>query len=278
MEVYSVDLQGKKIRVPFSYQMPLSRGGLESLLHLFSLSLIFIFTSAATFEIRNQCPYTVWAAGMPDVGGRRLDTGETWIISVAANTTPGRIWGRTNCSFNDSGRGTCQSGDCDGVLECKVSGSQPVTITEFALNQYANTDFFVVSLVNGFNIPLEFSPMAGCDQRIRCSADINGQCPVELRAPGGCNHPCTVFHASVYCCTNLSSCQPTYISNFFKEKCPDAYSYSQDDASAMFTCPGGTNYRVLFCPSGASTNRSRPSPPTGKDQGNFCLLQLSSNK
>ncbi|XP_068654028.1 G-type lectin S-receptor-like serine/threonine-protein kinase At1g11330 [Aristolochia californica] len=229
--------------------------------------MIFVLTSGASFEIRNQCPYTVWAAGMPDAGGRRLDTGEAWIIPMAANTTAGRIWGRTNCSFDNSGRGTCQTGDCDGLLECKSYGSAPATLAEFALNRVGKMDFLDISLVNGFNIPLEFSPMTGCDQRIRCSADINGQCPVELRAPGGCNHPCTVFKASVYCCTNATSCQPTYISNFFKEKCPDAYSYSQDDTSALFNCPGGTNYRVIFCPSGASTDRFRSSSPTGNNQG-----------
>nr|AAB24023.1 AP24=osmotin homolog {N-terminal} [tomato, Peptide Partial, 27 aa] [Solanum lycopersicum] len=27
----------------------------------------------ATFEVRNNCPYTVWAASTPIGGGRRLD-------------------------------------------------------------------------------------------------------------------------------------------------------------------------------------------------------------
>jgi hypothetical protein len=29
---------------------------------------------------------------------------------------------------------------------------------------------------------------------------------------------------------------------------PDAYSYPKDDATSIYTCPGGTNYQVIFCP------------------------------
>ncbi|KAL0329760.1 UNVERIFIED_CONTAM: Thaumatin-like protein [Sesamum radiatum] len=95
---------------------------------------------------------------------------------------------------------------------------------------------------------MEFSPNSGgCSRGIRCTADINGQCPARLRAPGGCNNPCTVFKDDKYCC-NSGSCGPTPESMFFKQRCPDAYSYPKDDQTSIFTCPGGTNYRVVFCP------------------------------
>ncbi|KAF3451222.1 hypothetical protein FNV43_RR07315 [Rhamnella rubrinervis] len=103
-------------------------------------------------------------------------------------------------------------------------------------------------LVDGFNVPMEFSPTSnGCTRVIRCTADINGQCPNELKAPGGCNNPCTVFKTDQYCC-NSGSCEPTDYSKFFKSRCPDAYSYPKDDQTSTFTCPGGTNYKVVFCP------------------------------
>nr|AJE25829.1 thaumatin-like protein 1 [Corydalis cava] len=211
---------------------------------LFSLLSSNSFTDAATFEIRNQCPYTVWAAAVPG-GGRRLENGQTWTINVNAGTTGARIWGRTNCNFDGSGRGSCQTGDCNGVLECSAFGRPPNTLAEFALNQFQNLDFIDISLVDGFNIPMDFS---GC-RGIRCSADINGQCPNELRVPGGCNNPCTTFGGNQYCCTNgPGTCGPTNYSRFFKERCPTSYSYPQDDPTSTFTCPGGTNYRVVFCP------------------------------
>ncbi|KAL8556896.1 hypothetical protein ACS0TY_004393 [Phlomoides rotata] len=182
------------------------------------------------------------------MGGRRLDSGQTWTVTAPAGTTQARIWPRTGCSFDGAGRGRCQTGDCNGVLECRSYGVPPNTLAEYALNQFNNLDFFDISLVDGFNVPMEFSPSSGsCSRGIRCTADINGQCPSQLRAPGGCNNPCTVFKTDQYCC-NSGNCGPTEYSRFFKERCPDAYSYPKDDQTSTFTCPGGTNYRVVFCP------------------------------
>lgn len=204
-------------------------------------------TIEATIEVRNNCSYNVWAAAVPG-GGRRLYRGQSWIFSVPAGTTGGRIWGRTNCNFDASGRGKCQTGDCDGLLQCQGYGSPPNTLAEYALNQYNNLDFFDISLVDGFNVPMEFSPTSnGCTRGIRCSGNITEECPNQLKAPGGCNSPCTVFKTDEYCC-NSGSCSPTGFSNFFKARCPDAYSYPKDDTTNTFTCPGGMNYRVTFCP------------------------------
>ncbi|KAF8412301.1 hypothetical protein HHK36_000262 [Tetracentron sinense] len=209
-------------------------------------SVFFAFTHAATFEILNQCPNTVWAAAVPG-GGQQLNQGQTWTINVPAGTTQARIWGRTNCNFDGNGQGKCETGDCGGVLQCSGYGTPPNTLAEYALNQFNNMDFFDISLVDGFNIRMDFSPTTGNCRGIRCSADINGQCPNELKAPGGCNNPCTVFKTDEYCC-NSGTCVPTTFSKFFKDRCPDAYSYPKDDQTSTFTCPSGTNYKVVFCP------------------------------
>ncbi|KAL5552108.1 hypothetical protein UlMin_002284 [Ulmus minor] len=232
-----------------------SSTNLPMLFFILFFSHLILSSYAATFQIQNQCTYTVWAAASPG-GGRRLDRGQTWTINVPAGTAMARIWGRTNCNFDGSGRGRCQTGDC-GMLECQGWGQPPNTLAEYALNQFNNLDFIDISLVDGFNIPMTFSPITNqerCSTRaIQCTADINGQCPNELRAPGGCNNPCTVFKTNEYCCTNgPGSCRPTNFSKFFKERCPTSYSYPQDDPSSTFTCPGGTNYRVVFCPTGSS--------------------------
>ncbi|CAI9784555.1 unnamed protein product [Fraxinus pennsylvanica] len=217
---------------------------------IFVLSLYALFfhcTNAATFNIRNHCPFTVWAAGVPG-GGRQLRSGQTWRIDVAAGTTAARIWARTGCSFDRSGHGRCQTGDCNGLYQCQDYGAPPNTLAEYSLNQSNNLDFFDISLVEGFNVPMEFSPTSGwCNRGIHCTADINGQCPNELRAPGGCNNACTVFKSDQYCC-NFGSCSETNYSRFFKDRCRDAYSYPKDNHASTFTCPGGTNYRVVFCP------------------------------
>ncbi|CAL5356107.1 hypothetical protein CsSME_00044953 [Camellia sinensis var. sinensis] len=225
-------------------------GYLANALPFLLLLSLFISTDAAVFTISNNCPYTVWAAATPG-GGVQLNRGQAWTINVAPGTAMARIWGRTNCNFDGSGRGRCETGDCGGVLQCTGWGVPPNTLAEYALNQFNNLDFFDISLVDGFNIPIQFSPTRNPIDKchpISCTADINGQCPDVLRAPGGCNNPCTVFQTPEYCCTS-GPCSPTNYSMFFKKNCPDAYSYPQDDASSTFTCPGGTtDYNVVFCP------------------------------
>ncbi|GFZ01748.1 osmotin 34 [Actinidia rufa] len=164
------------------------------------LLIAFLFTcgQAATFNIINNCPFTVWAAAVPG-GGQQLDGGQTWTINPSAGTAGARVWARTGCNFDGAGRGTCQTGDCNGLLQCQAYGAPPNTLAEYALNQFNNLDFFDISLVDGFNVPMEFSPTSdGCTRGIKCTADINGQCPNELRAPGGCNNPCTVFKTDEY--------------------------------------------------------------------------------
>ncbi|CAL9042890.1 unnamed protein product [Musa banksii] len=215
----------------------------STILSFLLFALLLALSRAVTFEIVNGCPFTVWPAAVPG-GGRQLDQGQTWSLDVNPGTTGGRIWARTGCSFDGSGSGSCQTGDCGGLLKCEAYGSPPNTLAEFTLNQFSNLDFFDVSLVDGFNVPMEF----GSCRAIRCSADINGQCPAELRTPGGCNNPCTVFKTDEYCCTS-GSCGPTNYSEFFKSNCPDAYSYPKDDATSTFACPGGGDYKVIFCPS-----------------------------
>ncbi|KAI3835474.1 hypothetical protein MKX03_034564, partial [Papaver bracteatum] len=139
-----------------------------------------------------------------------------------AGTTQARIRGRTKCNFDGNGRGSCQTGDCNGRLRCTGFGKPPNTLAEYALNQFNNLDFFDISLVDGFNVPMSFTPTSGC-RGIKCTADINGQCPKQLKAPGGCNNPCTVFRTDKYC-YNSGSCGPTALSKYFKKRCPNAYS------------------------------------------------------
>ena len=212
--------------------------------------LLFTLAHGATFDVTNNCGYPVWAAGVPG-GGKLLNTGEKWTITANPGQTQARIWGRTNSQFDASGRGSCETGDCNGMLECQGYGKAPNTLAEYSLKQYADQDFIDMSVIDGFNIPMEFSAVAGgpCTRVIKCNADIIGQCPNELRVPGGCNGPCPVFGTEEHCCNNSgNSCAPTDLSRFFKERCPDVYSFPKDDPTSLFTCASGTNYNVIFCP------------------------------
>lgn len=209
--------------------------------------LLFVVHSHGIFiRVQNNCPYTLWPAAVPG-GGRRLDSGQTWTIGYPS-TKSVKIWARTNCTFDSSGKGKCLTGDCDGLLECKDLGAEPATLAEYGLNSFARKDYYDISVMKGFNVPLSLTPTSnGCTKSIRCAADLTAQCPNELKTAGGCHNPCKVFKTTEYCC-GLGRCQPTNLSRFFKSRCRDAFTYPEDDPTSTFTCPAGTSYRVVFCP------------------------------
>ncbi|KNA04280.1 hypothetical protein SOVF_201090 [Spinacia oleracea] len=220
-------------------------------LSIFSLLLVFTsliatLTHAATFTVTNRCSYTIWAGAVPG-GGKQLNSGDTWVVTANPGQTGGRIWPRTGCTQTGPDGLRCITGDCGGKIQCTSYGQPPNTLAEYGLRQFNNLDFYDISLVDGFNVPMSFLPVSGCGRGPSCTVDLIGQCPNQLKAAGGCNNPCTVFKTDNYCC-NSGSCGPTDFSRYFKGKCPDAYSYPKDDASSTFTCPSGTNYRVTFCP------------------------------
>ena len=79
--------------------------------------------------ITNNCPETIYPGILsqsgigPGTGGFELSAGTGKTFSVSENWQ-GRVWGRTNCSFNSYGTGSasgrgpaCSTGDC-GALSC----------------------------------------------------------------------------------------------------------------------------------------------------------------
>uniref|UniRef100_A0A0E0FEH6 Thaumatin-like protein n=1 Tax=Oryza meridionalis TaxID=40149 RepID=A0A0E0FEH6_9ORYZ len=115
--------------------------------------------NAATFTITNRCSFTVWPAATPVGGGTQLNPGQAWTINVPAGTSSGRVWGRTGCSFDGAGRGSCQSADCGGALSCSLSGRPPLTLAEFTIG--GNQDFYDLSVIDGYNLAMSFSCSSG---------------------------------------------------------------------------------------------------------------------
>lgn len=131
---------------------------------LLTLSLISSFNSiqSATFTLTNQCTYPVWTgllsgAGTPPLPttGFPLESSQSNSVSIPPNWS-GRIWGRTLCSTDSSGRFSCVTGDCGSrTVECNGGGAAPpATLAEFTLNGANGLDFYDVSLVDGYNLPM----------------------------------------------------------------------------------------------------------------------------
>lgn len=161
------------------------------------------------------------------------------------------------------------TGDCgSGQLECNGLGAAPpVTLAEFTLGT-GGQDFYDVSLVDGYNMPMivEGSGGSGLCASTGCITDLNRQCPSELRVGDGdaCKSACEAFGSPEYCCSGAFStpatCKPSVYSEMFKAACPRSYSYAYDDATSTFTCTGA-DYTVTFCPSSPSQKSSREATP-----------------
>jgi hypothetical protein len=234
------------------------------------LNLNVAVAVSKSFTISNSCEYTVWpgilssagSAGM-DSTGFSLSPGESRTMSVPSGWS-GRLWGRTLCATDDGGKFSCVTGDCgSGKQECADGGAAPpATLAEFTMDGSGGMDFYDVSLVDGYNLPLLVAPRGGepgaggnCAPT-GCVADLNGACPADLRVASGaaCRSACEAFGSPQYCCNgeygNPGTCRPSAYSQFFKNACPRAYSYAYDDATSTFTCAGGgTEYAITFCPS-----------------------------
>eukprot|EP01018_Ginkgo_biloba_P040505 Gb_26341 [translate_table: standard] len=75
----------------------------------------------------------------------------------------------------------CTTGDCGKVLKCNNAGGvPPVTLAEFTLGEAK--DFYDVSLVDGYNVPLKISAVGGSGdcRTAGCTSDLNTKCPSEL--------------------------------------------------------------------------------------------------
>ncbi|XP_062117603.1 thaumatin-like protein 1b [Humulus lupulus] len=235
-----------------------------------SLALVFIFVAGAnatTITIKNNCQRTIWPATLtgdqkPQLSttGFELAPGATQSVDIPAGTWTGRFWGRDRCSTDASGRFMCATGDCgSGRVECNgLSGAPPATLIELTIGGDGGKDFYDVSNVDGFNVPASVAPQGGSGecQQSSCPVNINDACLAELQYKSGndvvgCLSACTKFNEDRYCCRGAfdkpETCPPTDYSNFFEQKCPQAYSYAYDDKTSTFTCTG-SNYLITFCP------------------------------
>ncbi|MQM15649.1 hypothetical protein Taro_048599 [Colocasia esculenta] len=232
------------------------------LLVFFCFGCACLASECRMFYVRNNCPYPVWPAtlGSPQLPQTGFLLQSSAAVPLAAPPRwSGRLWGRSLCSMDPSGRFSCATGDCGtGQLACDGAGGvPPATLTEFTLDGDDGNDYYDVSNVDGFNIPVMVTPLGGSGCRTAsCAANMNALCPGELQVVSGgcvvaCKSGCLAFGTDAYCCTagfgSPESCKPTNYSVVFKSACPLARSYAYDNDGSALTC-AGVDYLVDFCP------------------------------
>jgi len=246
----------------------------------------FIFISGATartFTVYNACPFTIWPAMFTDLhvaaNVPSFQTGwEAAAFTKVSFTVPdnwkaGRIWGRRNCNFaTNPGPNSCLTGGCNGGLVCDRNtgtGVPPASVAEWTLQGDGNRDFYDVSLVDGYNLPMRISNNVGCPVA-ECAKDLGPGCPAQLKGPFdstgfpvGCKSACFANldgnqANSANCCSGSHNSPATCPSSgvafysYFKSNCPRTYVYAYDESSgtALFTCDSGlrADYTLTFCP------------------------------
>ncbi|XP_070045133.1 thaumatin-like protein 1 [Nicotiana tabacum] len=232
-------------------------------------SVFFLYGSYATkFTIKNNCDHTIWPATQTSQGatiptGFLLASKATQTLEIP-NSWSGRLWARYLCA--QYGRNfTCVSGDCaTGQITCNGAGGiPPITIVQFTLSSWSGgNDFYSVSIVDGFNLPVSVIPINRPDcSQIGCLVDLNDvhcaeQDEFEVRDQGnnviGCKSACMAYQRDDLCCTGAYSspqtCKPSSYSKEYKGFCPNSYTYPFDE-DALFTCTGA-DYMIIFCPWG----------------------------
>ncbi|KAI8150138.1 thaumatin [Fennellomyces sp. T-0311] len=199
--------------------------------------------SAAKVVIKNQCGYDLQLGklnnGESDVETAELAQGSSKTYTVDSKWQ-GRFWARE-----------------------KGAGTFPASLAELTFKGHAGYDFYDVSFVDGFNIPVSMEPInpheENTDDKYRCGTPTCGKlpsCPEYLKVyedgkEVGCNSACSKFGTDEYCCAGdhdtPDKCPPSSYSKDVKESCPDVYTYAYDDLTSTYMCQAD-GYTVTFCP------------------------------
>ncbi|CAL9113712.1 unnamed protein product, partial [Musa acuminata var. zebrina] len=164
----------------------------------FFVAVLISGAHSTTFNFKNNCPDPVWPASLNNSDkvalsqtGFQLDSGASFSLD-APPAWGGHLWARHKCSTDSSGRFSCLSGDCGtGQVACNgAGGAPPTTLVEFTLQGDGGKDFYDVSCVVGFNVPVgsnkDMLPSGGsnCDST-SCRTNINARCPRVADAGAG---------------------------------------------------------------------------------------------
>ncbi|ORZ11970.1 thaumatin [Absidia repens] len=224
---------------------------------LLSFAALAGFTVASSgggmqIVVKNQCDYDLTVSKLTN----KESTGTSDKVSQGSSKTydlpenwQGRFFGRNGCSGND----------------CKVAGGDsPASLAEFTFRGAGGNDFYDLSFVDGFNLPIEIVPINGKggasgSDKYNCgkpSCPTVPSCPDDMKLTSngkfvGCQSACSKYGTDEYCCTGSHNtpdkCSPNSYSKAVKDDCPSAYSYAYDDSTSTYSCVA-EGYNVVFCP------------------------------
>jgi hypothetical protein len=215
--------------------------------------------------IENHCTYSIWSWALPPSTfpgsvPLKTDAGQAYVVGWP-DQWQGRIWGRTKC--DTTGKNCAQ-------------GNGPDTLAEFALTAGMASDWYDISLVDGFSIPTailqvsqsftlsgsfvpgafnaggtfvvgsKLGPDGLCGSPV-CAVDLLQNCPAAQvkKGPDG----------TIAACHNGDN-GAGQLAGYFKAGCPTSYSWPFDDPWSLFRCAdyrqnngvGSKDYKIVYCP------------------------------
>jgi hypothetical protein len=116
------------------------------------------------------------------------------------------------------------------------------TLAEFTFNTTFNDfDWYNISHVDASNLPMQIVArgMPKC-RTLTCAESLLPGCPAigQLKSPAG---------DVISCVSPEPNAPQSVVAQYFEKACPDAYSWSGDDAGSVVAC-AGEDYVIVFCP------------------------------
>ncbi|KAH0883605.1 hypothetical protein HID58_059701, partial [Brassica napus] len=188
--------------------------------------------TSRNFTIEDKCDYTVWpvASTLSSVGFSLSPTGfiprkgEAGVINAPPSWT-GRFW--AGHSAPPTQPEVSHAPQETAVPEKSSAPDTDYLFPEFALDGATGKDSYDVSVVAGYNLPMQIVPLdeKTCSST-GCVMDLKVTCPFELRVTTtntslvACMNACQKLKLPEYCCTGDYSspdkCKPSLYSQNFK--------------------------------------------------------------
>jgi hypothetical protein len=116
------------------------------------------------------------------------------------------------------------------------------TLAEFTFNTTFNDfDWYNISHVDAQNLPMQIAAVAMPSCRtLTCADSLLAGCPAVGQYKDAAGDV-------IACVSPMPNDPNSPVAQYFDKACPDAYSWSGDDANSVVAC-AGEDYIVVFCP------------------------------
>jgi hypothetical protein len=215
----------------FAIETKIFMRSIVTTLVLFCLCLQ-VTVASKKLVFQNNCKQTVTAgllgSSTQGVQNYNVHRGQSHTLTLPNNWS-GRAWGRYQC-YSSKRR--------SNATQCGAPGTpNPASLAEFTFGAYAGLDFYDLSMVDGYNMPIKITPVGtkqGSNKYDRGSPTCSSlpHCPSRLTVKGldgkllGCQSDCSKYGGDQYCCGGKyghGNCGGAY-APMIKKKCPTAYS------------------------------------------------------